>query len=258
MFESSLSCPPLNHAGDSATESETLPFLDTYWYLVRMRTLRPTRHCRQGHREEWHDRTVEQEDAPQSPNHWRGAASLGARPQSKAKPVTNLGRGRRRDPGLPAVRVDPLDHRTRTSSGYHRARRDPPTFMKVILVHLDRRHHRRLSGRHLLLHHQAVAAGAANHPGRHALCRLRPAVLPGSAAELLQHLEHLQHLDVEPRLVGPGHSGLGVLREAGRHDGRAVPDERARVTRSSCCARCSAAGSCAKPSSAGPTSTPSA
>ncbi len=91
--------------------------------------------------------------------------------------------------------------------------------------HLDGRDRRRHADRHLLLPHQAVAAGAANHPRRHALRVLRPAVLPGSAPELLQHVEHIQHLDVEPGFVGAGRSGLGVVRETGGHDGRTIFDE---------------------------------
>ena len=55
---------------------------------------------------------------------------------------------------------------------------------------------------------------------------MRAAVSSGSAAELLQHVVHLQHLDVEHGLVGPGHPGLGVVRGTGRHDGRTAPDER--------------------------------
>ena len=39
-----------------------------------------------------------------------------------------------------------------------------------------------------------------------------PDVLPGSVAELLQHVVHLQHLAVQPRRLVTAHSGLGVAR----------------------------------------------
>ena len=42
----------------------------------------------------------------------------------------------------------------------------------------------------------------------------------------------------------PGWVSFG---EPGAHDGRTVPDERARLLLAFCCARCSAAGSCARP-----------
>ena len=119
---------------------------------------------------------------------------------------------------------------------------DPPTFMKVILVTWTAvifvglpvaiyyfiirpwRRERRITLDGMLL------------------VSLRPDVLPGSAAELLQHVVHIQHLDVQPGLVGAGRSGLGVVRETGRHDGRTAADECAGLLSASSCARCSAAG----------------
>ena len=102
---------------------------------------------------------------------------------------------------------------------------DPPTLMKVILTTWTAVILHRLPDQHLLLHRQALAARAANHARRHAPGGDGPDVLPGPVAELLQHLEHVQHLDVEPGLVGAGHSGLAVARGAGPHDGRTTADE---------------------------------
>ena len=93
---------------------------------------------------------------------------------------------------------------------------DPPMLMKVVLITWTTVIIVGLAGRHLLLHRQALAAGTANHARRHAAGGLRAVVFPGSAAELLQHLEHVQHVDVEPGLMGAAHSGLGVVREPGR------------------------------------------
>ena len=78
--------------------------------------------------------------------------------------------------------------------------------------YVDDRDRGRPAGRPLLLHRPALAAGAANHARRHAPGGLRPDLLPGPAAELLQHVEHIQHLDVEPGLVGAEHPGLAVVR----------------------------------------------
>ena len=90
---------------------------------------------------------------------------------------------------------------------------------------VDGRDPHRLPDQHLLLHRQALAARAANHARRHAPGGDGPDVLPGPITELLQHLEHLQHLDVESGLVGTRHSGLAVARGAGPHDGRTTADE---------------------------------
>ena len=76
-------------------------------------------------------------------------------------------------------------------------------------------HVRRPADRHLVVHHQALASGAANHARRHAAGVDGPDVLPGPVAELLQHLVHLQHLAVEPRLLVVGHPGVGVTRGTG-------------------------------------------
>ena len=145
-----------------------------------------------------------------------------------------------------------------TSSGYPPGPTEPPTFMKVILFTWTSVDRRRPADCHLVVHHPAVASGAANHPRRHAPGVLRPAVLPGSAAELLQHVEHVQHLDVEPGLVGPGHSGLGVVRETGRHDGRTVPDERAGLLLRPAVHDARLLGHALSQEAVGPISTPSA
>ena len=55
-----------------------------------------------------------------------------------------------------------------------------------------------------------------NHARRHADGVDGPDVLPGPAAQLLQHVVHLQHMAVEPGLVVVGHSGWVSPEEPGR------------------------------------------
>ena len=106
---------------------------------------------------------------------------------------------------------------------------DPPTLMKIVLVTWTGVIMHRVPHRPLLLHHQALASGTADHDRRHADGGIRPAVLPGPDAELFQHLVHLQHLALQPGFVGAGHSGMGLVGQAGSDDGGAAPHERARL-----------------------------
>ena len=166
----------------------------------------------------------DKKNAPSVTEPLGGAAALGAQIQPKVKPIhiwATIGGAILAFQLYVWIRWLTGPNFERVPAGVS----DPPTLMKVVLTTWTAVIIIGLPISHLLLHRQALAAGAANHPRRHAPGGLRPDVLPGSATELLQHLEHVQHLDVEPGLVGTGHSGLAVVRGTGPHDGRTAVDE---------------------------------
>ena len=224
-------------------------------YSVPTRELRCSERSRRRQRHE--QRTVGQKEHARRHRTARrsGRARRPSAAAGQARP--DLGRNRRRDPGLPAVRVDPLDHRTQLRAGSRRADR-PADVHEGDPLHVDSRDRVGLPiaiwwfiirpwrrERRITLDGMLFVS-------------MRPDVLPGSAAELLQHVEHVQHLDVEPGFVGPGHSGLGVVRATGPHDGRTASDERAGLLLRPAVHDARLLGHAHGQDSGGPTSTPSA
>ena len=157
-----------------------------------------------------HERTVGRRIMP-SPSQLSGANDLSSQAQLKVKPVkvwAAIGG---------AVLALQLYVWIRWITGPYFERvpagpSDPPMYMKIPLDRERSRCLDRPAVRHLVVHHPALAAGAADHARRHADGVDGPDVLPGSAAELLQHLVHVQHLAVESGLLVVGHSRVGCRR----------------------------------------------
>ncbi len=81
--------------------------------------------------------------------------------------------------------------------------------------------------RRVVVPHSAVASGAADHPRRHAAwCRCGLLLFQDPLLELLQHVVHLQHLDVEPGLLGPDIPGWVSFGEPGAMVAEPHADER--------------------------------
>ena len=127
----------------------------------------------------------------------------------RCKPVTDLGGHRRRTSWCSSCTCGSGGSPGPTSSGCRRGPTDPPMYMKVPLMANGDRAVGRPAVRDLVVHRQALASRAENHARRHAAGVDGPDVLPGSVAQLLQHVVHLQHLAVQPGLLVIGHSRDG-------------------------------------------------